>query len=99
MEYFIIIMEDCKTLFGSSKFQEASERISYKFIGPLGTRPPPKRFSIPGLDNQGIVVRFPREAKIFFCSSKAAISALKTKQPPFQWLIGSTSLGFKVAEA
>jgi hypothetical protein len=83
MEYLIIIMEDYKTLFGSSKFQEASERISSKFIGHLGTRPP-KRFSIPELDNQGMFVRFPREEKIFFCSSKTAISALKAKQPSFQ---------------
>jgi hypothetical protein len=60
---------------------------------------PPKTFANAGLDNQGIVLRFPKEAKIFFCSFKAAISALKAKQPSFQWLIGRASLGGKVAEA
>ena len=35
----ITIMEDFKTLFCSSKFPCASERISTKFIEDLGTRP------------------------------------------------------------
>jgi len=35
----IIIMEESKTSSGSSKFQEARERISSTFIGQLGTLP------------------------------------------------------------
>jgi hypothetical protein len=75
-------MEDSETVSGPSKFQYASERTAPKFIVPLGTRP-----QTGSLDDQGIVVRFPGKAKIFFCSSKAAISALKAKQPSFQWVI------------
>jgi hypothetical protein len=44
MEQLIIIIEDSKTLFCSSKFQWAGERISSKFIGNVGTRPQ-KRFA------------------------------------------------------
>ena len=35
----IVITEDSKTSSGSSKFQEASERISSTFVGHLGTLP------------------------------------------------------------
>jgi hypothetical protein len=40
-----------------------------------------------------------KTGKIFFCSSKAAISALKAKQPSFQSVIGGASLGGKATEA
>jgi hypothetical protein len=39
MQKLIIIMEDSKTLFYSSKFPWAGERISLNFINSLGTRP------------------------------------------------------------
>ena len=38
-EYLIIIMEDAKTSFCSSKFSRARWRISSKFIANVGTRP------------------------------------------------------------
>jgi hypothetical protein len=37
MQQLIIIMEDSKTLFWSSKFPQAHERISLKFIDNMGT--------------------------------------------------------------